>query len=89
MPTPSNDRQNPAMGSWLTAGRESGAETVGGGLLYPYRYAWKNNSKRVTLYGRPCRIVARGAMNSIMIAFEDGQTEIVSRNAVRLRSPKR
>ena len=46
-------------------------------------YAWRNNEKRVTMYGRPCRIVARGTMNSIMIEFEDGQREIVSRRSVR------
>jgi hypothetical protein len=49
----------------------------------PYYYAWKNNPKRKTLYGRKCRIVARGKMNSILIEFEDGQRECVSRNAVR------
>jgi len=54
---------------------------------YPYRYAWKNNAKRLTLYDRACRVVARGAMNSIMIEFEDGQWEIVSRYAIRRRSP--
>ncbi len=52
---------------------------------YPYYYAWKNNSKRETLYQRPCRIVARGALNSILIEFENGQREVVSRNAVRKR----
>lgn len=46
-------------------------------------YAWRNNEKRITLYGRPCRIVARGTMNSIMIEFADGQREIVSRRSVR------
>ena len=35
------------------------------------------------MYRRPCRIVARGAMSSIMIEFEDGQREIVSRRSVR------
>lgn len=46
-------------------------------------YAWKNNPKRETLYRRECRILARGALNSILIEFADGQREIVSRNAVR------
>jgi hypothetical protein len=58
-------------------------------FVYPYRYAWKNNTKRATLHDRACRVIARGAMNSIMIEFEDGQQEIVSRNAIRLRSPER
>ena len=46
-------------------------------------YAWKNNSKRATMYRRQCRVIARGSMNSVLIEFENGQHEIVSRNAVR------
>ena len=46
-------------------------------------YAWRNNAKRATMHRRPCRIVARGTMNSIMIEFADGQREIVSRRSVR------
>lgn len=46
-------------------------------------YAWKNNEKRATMYQKPCRIVARGSMNSIVIEFHDGQRECVSRNSVR------
>lgn len=52
-------------------------------MIFPYVYAWRNNEKRQTLYGRRCRVLARGSMNSIMIAFEDGQVEITSRNAIR------
>ena len=48
-----------------------------------HRFAWKNNEKRRTLYGRACRIVACGALGSILIEFENGQREIVSRRAVR------
>jgi len=29
-------------------------------MVFEYFYAWRNNEKRKTLYGRPCRIVARG-----------------------------
>lgn len=46
-------------------------------------YAWGNNPKRATLKGRKCCIVASGKMNSIMIEFENGQREIVSRRSVR------
>ena len=49
-----------------------------------YRFCWKNNPKRATLYGRMCRVVARGAKNSIMVEFTDnGQREIVSANSIR------
>ena len=50
---------------------------------YPYYYAWGNNSKRATMKGRRCRVTARGKMNSCSIEFENGQREIVSRNAIR------
>jgi hypothetical protein len=52
-------------------------------IQFPYYYAWKNNSKRATLYKRICRVVARGRMNSCLIEFENGQREVVSRNAIR------
>lgn len=49
-----------------------------------YRYAWRNNRKRETLFGRLCRVVARGKMNSALVEFTDnGQREVVSRNALR------
>ncbi len=50
---------------------------------FPYYYAWKNNAKRATLYWRACRILARLALNSYVIEFENGQRECVSRNAVK------
>jgi hypothetical protein len=48
-----------------------------------YRYSWGNNPKRATLKGRLCRILAAGKKNSVMVEFEDGQREIVSRRALR------
>jgi hypothetical protein len=50
---------------------------------FPMIYSWKNNPKRKSLYCNRCRILARGKMNSILIEFENGQREIVSRYAVR------
>lgn len=53
-----------------------------------YRYAWRNNSKRATLHGRLCRVIARGRMNSALVEFPDnGQRECVSRNALRKFKP--
>jgi len=52
-------------------------------MTYPYYYRFKNNSKRLTLYKRRCRVIARGAMNSCLIEFENGQREVISRNALR------
>lgn len=48
-----------------------------------YRFVWRNNAKRVTLYGRECKVLVRGGMNSALVEFQSGQREIVSRNALR------
>jgi hypothetical protein len=48
-----------------------------------YIYGWRNNPKRETLYGRLCRVLCRGRMNSCRVQFENGQTEVISRNALR------
>ena len=50
---------------------------------YSHYYAWKNNEKRTRLFRQPCRVVARGSMNSVLIEFEDGGREVVSRRALR------
>ena len=50
---------------------------------YPYVYKWKNNEKRLTLYGRRFRVIHRGRQNSALVEFEDGQREVISRNAIR------
>lgn len=50
---------------------------------YPYVYYFANNEKRKTLKGRKCRVLGHGKMNSVLIEFEDGQKEVVSRYAVR------
>ncbi|MCB0684226.1 MAG: hypothetical protein KDC32_25460 [Saprospiraceae bacterium] len=60
--------------------------------MQTYRYAWKNNPqmglypcpKRITLYGRTCRVLVRGKLNSALVEFIDnGQREVISRNALR------
>ncbi|MCF8129072.1 MAG: hypothetical protein K9N10_11205, partial [Deltaproteobacteria bacterium] len=51
--------------------------------LMTHKYCWGNNPKRQTLKGRKCRIIASGKMNSILVEFETGQRECVSRRAVR------
>lgn len=52
-----------------------------------YYYAWKNNPKRRTLYGRRFKIISRGSMNSALVEFENGQREVISRNAIRKVKP--
>ena len=56
-------------------------------VAYPYVYGWKNNSKRLTLYGRRFRVIHRGRQNSALVEFEDGQREVISRNAIRKVMP--
>jgi len=53
-----------------------------------YRYTWRNNERRKTLYGRTCRVVYRGRANSALVEFENGQREIVSRNSLRRLSDR-
>ncbi len=48
-----------------------------------YRYSWKNNEKRAALFGRLCKVLARLKKNSVIIEFENGQRECVSRYALR------
>ena len=52
-------------------------------IMYDYKYNWKNNEKRKTLFNRLCRIVTKGNKNSICIEFEDGNREITSRYALK------
>ena len=53
-----------------------------------YRYGWRNNPKRAALYGRICRMICRGTMNSACVEFTDnGQREVISRNAIRKVKP--
>lgn len=54
-------------------------------MTFTHVYAWRNNEKRAALFGRPCRVVARGRMGSVLIEFEDGRREVVSRRALRRR----
>ena len=49
-----------------------------------YVYAWRNNSKRATLYGRTFIVLVRARANSALVEFTDnGQREVISRNAIR------
>ena len=50
---------------------------------YPYIYLWGNNPKRMELKGKRFKIIKRGKMNSCLAEFEDGNREIISRNAIR------
>ena len=50
---------------------------------YDRVYRWGNNARRAELRGRRCRIVARGALGSVLVELEDGERVVTSRRAVR------
>ncbi len=52
-----------------------------------HRYVWGNNEKRASMKGRVCRILASGRMSSVLVEFENGQKEIISRRSLRKVTP--
>jgi len=53
-----------------------------------YKYSWGPRWWNVlgggfSRKGEPCRIIARGKMNSALVEFADGFRAIISRNAIR------
>lgn len=50
-----------------------------------YDYVWFWRQILPDRRGQPCRVVARGKMNAILVEFEDGFRAITSRYAVRKR----
>ena len=51
--------------------------------MMTHKFIWGNNEKRATLKGRFCRIKATGAKGSVVVEFENGQRECISRRAIR------
>ena len=49
--------------------------------VFPYVYFWNRCGRK----GQPCKVTARGKMNSCRVEFEDGFRMITSRNAIRKR----
>lgn len=52
---------------------------------YIYRFRLRNwfGGKDSPLFGRRCRLIARGARNSRLVQFEDLTLHVVSGNALR------
>jgi hypothetical protein len=46
---------------------------------FRYVYFWHRMNRK----GQACAVLARGAMNSCLVLFEDGFRAITSRNAIR------
>lgn len=54
-------------------------------MAFDYVYSWGPRLMGFNRKGQFCRVLARGAMNSALIEFEDGFQAVVSRNALRRR----
>jgi hypothetical protein len=56
---------------------------------FPYIWRWGTCGGKYPELGKrrgqPCRVVARGAMNSCLIRFEDGVGFVASRNGLKRR----
>jgi len=50
---------------------------------WPYVWFWRERLPERK--GQPCRVLARGKMNSALVEFPDGYRVITSRYAVRRR----
>jgi hypothetical protein len=47
-------------------------------MAFPYIYRWDRQGRK----GQPCRVLARGKMNSCLVEFADGYQMVTSRNAI-------
>jgi hypothetical protein len=54
-----------------------------------YPYVWRWHVRLPERHGQPCRITARGSLNSVRVEFADGFWAITSRWAVRRRRGER
>ena len=45
---------------------------------FPYIYRWDRQDRK----GQPCRVLARGKMNSCLVEFPDGYRMVTSRLAI-------
>lgn len=48
-----------------------------------FPYVWRVRTRLPERFGQRCRIIARGAMNTAHVAFEDGFEVFTSRNYLR------
>ena len=44
---------------------------------------WRVRTRLPERFGQPCRVLARGSKNTILVEFEDGYRVATSRNYVR------
>ena len=51
----------------------------------PYLYRWDRQGRK----GQPCKVLARGTLNSCLVEFADGYQMVTSRNACPMRQPRK
>lgn len=49
----------------------------------PFDHVWHWRSRLPERKGQRCRVLSAGANNSVLVEFEDGETVVTSRHAVR------
>jgi hypothetical protein len=49
----------------------------------PSLYRWRVRTRLPERFGQACRVLARGALNSCLVEFEDGYRVVTSRNYLR------
>jgi hypothetical protein len=54
-----------------------------------FTHVWFWKSRLPERKGQPCKVIARGRMNSILVEFEDGFIVVTSRYAVRKKEDHR
>jgi hypothetical protein len=52
-------------------------------VMSPWTHTWRWKKRLPERFGKPCRVLATGKMNSVLVEFEDGSKTITSRYAVR------
>jgi hypothetical protein len=58
-----------------------------GGYAADFPYLWRWRTRLAERTGQPCRITARGTLNSVLVEFPVGFWVITSRWAVRRAAP--
>ena len=51
-----------------------------------YPFYWRVRARMPERFGQPCRVTARGTMNSVRVEFPDGESYVTSGWYVRRRS---
>jgi hypothetical protein len=65
-----------------TSTAEPGATAWVSGTMHPTHF-WRIKTRLPERKGQPCRVLARGKLNSCLVEFADGKRVVTSRWSVR------